>query len=31
LTGFAGLLAKVSQIGFYGPPRTYQVTAQYHY
>jgi iron complex outermembrane recepter protein len=21
----------VSQIGFYGPPRTYQVTAQYHY
>jgi iron complex outermembrane recepter protein len=26
-----GLLANVSQIGFYGPPRTYQVTAQYHY
>jgi iron complex outermembrane receptor protein len=26
-----GLLASVSQIGFYGPPRTYQVTAQYHY
>jgi TonB dependent receptor len=23
-----GLLASVSQIGFYGPPRTYQVTAQ---
>jgi iron complex outermembrane receptor protein len=21
----------VSQIGFYGPPRTYQVTAQYHF
>jgi outer membrane receptor protein involved in Fe transport len=27
----SGLLANVSQIGFYGPPRTYQVTAQYHY
>jgi iron complex outermembrane receptor protein len=26
-----GLLANVSQIGFYGPPRTYQVTAQYHF
>jgi outer membrane receptor protein involved in Fe transport len=26
-----GLLANVSQIGFYGPPRTYLVTAQYHY
>jgi len=26
-----GLLANVSQIGFYGAPRTYQVTAQYHY
>src|SRR3984957_13173243 len=26
-----GLLANVSQIGFYGPPRTYQATVQYHY
>jgi iron complex outermembrane recepter protein len=26
-----GLLANVSQIGFYGPPRTVQVTALYHY
>jgi iron complex outermembrane receptor protein len=26
-----GLLANVSQIGFYGPPRTYQATAQYHF
>jgi len=21
----------ISQIGFYGPPRTYAVTVQYHY
>ena len=27
----SGLLANVSQIGFYGAPRTYQITAQYHY
>ena len=27
----ANALGGVSQIGFYGPPRTYQVTAQYHY
>jgi len=26
-----GLLANVSQVGFYGPPRTYQATVQYHY
>jgi iron complex outermembrane recepter protein len=26
-----GLLANVSQIGFYGPPRTLQFTVQYHY
>jgi iron complex outermembrane recepter protein len=26
-----GLLANVSQIGFYGAPRTYQATVQYHY
>jgi hypothetical protein len=26
-----GLLAYVSQIGFHGPSRTDQVTAQYHY
>ncbi|HEY2677096.1 MAG TPA: TonB-dependent receptor [Steroidobacteraceae bacterium] len=26
-----GLLANVSQIGFYGPPRTYTATVQYHY
>ena len=29
--GSTGLLGNVSQIGFYGPPRTYQATVQYHY
>ncbi len=29
--GSAGLLGNVSQIGFYGAPRTYDVTAQYHF
>jgi iron complex outermembrane receptor protein len=27
----ANAIGGVSQIGFYGPPRTYQVTVQYHY
>ena len=27
----ANAVGGVSQIGFYGPPRTYQVTLQYHY
>ena len=29
--GSAGLLANVSQIGFYGPPRTYSGTVTYHF
>ncbi len=29
--GSTGILGNVSQIGFYGPPRTIQVTAQYHF
>ncbi|HEY0801906.1 MAG TPA: hypothetical protein VGD54_13765, partial [Steroidobacteraceae bacterium] len=29
--GSTGLLGNVSQIGFYGLPRTYQATVQYHY
>jgi iron complex outermembrane receptor protein len=29
--GSTGLLGNVSQIGFYGPPRTYQFSVQYHY
>jgi iron complex outermembrane receptor protein len=29
--GGAGLLANVSQIGFYGPPRTYSGTVTYHF
>ena len=29
--GSTGLLGGVSQIGFYGPPRTFSATVQYHY
>ncbi|HUX73397.1 MAG TPA: TonB-dependent receptor [Steroidobacteraceae bacterium] len=29
--GSTGILGGVSQIGFYGAPRTYQATAQYHF
>ncbi len=29
--GSAGLLGNLSQIGFYGPPRTYSATVQYHF
>ena len=29
--GSTGLLANVSQIGFYGAPRTFRFTAQYHF